>query len=140
MRFVLDCSVAMSWCFSDEADDYSDTVLDFLVDSEALVPSIWPLEVANVLVMAERRKRINEAQTMRLVELLESLPLVVDASTPDRAMGPILSLVREHQLSAYDAAYLELAMREGLPLATRDDKLTKAARSCGVVRLERKES
>lgn len=132
MGFVLDCSVTMSWCFADESDHYSDAVLDLLLGTEALVPSIWPLEVVNVLVVAERRKRINKAQAMRLVELLQSLPVVIDISTPERAMGPIHSLAREYKLSSYDAAYLELAMREGLPLATRDDQLTKVAKRCGV--------
>lgn len=132
MGFVLDCSVTMSWCFADESDHYSDAVLDLLSGTEALVPSIWSLEVVNVLVVAERRKRINKSQAMRLVELLQSLPVVIDASTAKRAMGPIHSLAREHELSSYDAAYLELAIREGLPLATRDDHLIKAAKHCGL--------
>ncbi|MBW1982232.1 MAG: type II toxin-antitoxin system VapC family toxin [Deltaproteobacteria bacterium] len=137
MRFVLDCSVTMSWCFADESDYYSDVVLDQLSKTEALVPSIWPLEVVNVLLVAERRKRINKAQAMRLVELLQSLPVAIDVSTAERATGSIHLLAREHKLSSYDAAYLELAMREGLPLATRDDQLARVAKRCGVEILER---
>jgi predicted nucleic acid-binding protein len=122
----------MSWCFADEADGYSDAVLDLLPEAEVLVPSIWPLEIANVLLVAERRKRINEAQLARLVELLRSLPVIVDGAALDRTMGAVLPLAREHKLSTYDAAYLELAMREGIPLATRDDRLVQAAHRCGV--------
>ncbi len=132
MRFVLDCSITMAWCFADEADEYADAVLDLLLGAEALVPAVWPLEVANVLLVAERRERINEAQLARLVELLRSLPVVVDSGTLDRVMGAVLPLAREHKLSAYDASYLELAMREGIPLASRDDRLIEAAYRCGV--------
>ena len=124
MRFVLDCSITMSWCFADEADGYA--------DAEAVVPSIWPLEVANVLIVAERRQRINGAQLARLVELPRSLPVIVDGVTLDRVMGAVLMLAREHKLSSYDAAYLELAMREGIPLASRDERLIEAAHRCGV--------
>ena len=132
MRFVLDCSVTMSWCFSDEVDDYGDAVLDLIAESEAVVPVIWPLEVSNVLLVAERRGRISEAQLVRLVELLGALPVSVDLTTSERAMGAILALARGHGLSAYDAAYLELAMREGVPIASRDEQLTTAAARCGV--------
>lgn len=131
MRFVLDCSVTMAWCFSDENDHYADTVLDRLADAEALVPSLWPLEVANVLLVAERRHRLTEAQATRFVDLIGALPITVDRNTPDYALGSILSLAREHALSSYDAAYLELAMRSGLALATRDATLMKAAKRCG---------
>jgi predicted nucleic acid-binding protein len=99
--------------------------------AEALVPAIWPLEVATCLLVAKRRKRINEAQLARLVELLRSLPVIVDRGTLDRVMGAVLPLAREYKLSAYDAAYLELAMREGIPLASRDDRLVEAAHRCG---------
>jgi predicted nucleic acid-binding protein len=122
----------MSWCFEDEAAPYTESVLDRLAGEEARVPAVWPLEVANVLLAAERRRRLTEAQSRRFVELLSTLPIHVDETTPARAMDGILSLAREQSLSAYDAAYLELAMREGLPIATRDLPLTEAARRCGV--------
>lgn len=130
--FALDCSIAMSWCFEDEATPKTDALLKLLAEKGAVVPSIWPLEAANVLLVAERNSRLNESQTLRLVNLLRSLPITVDESTSEQAMGNILSLGRSHHLSSYDAAYLELAIREGLPLATMDKKLIKAAKRCGV--------
>lgn len=130
--FVLDCSVAMTWCFGDETNPYSEAVLQDLADTGAVVPSIWLLEMANVLLVAERRKRISKAQSRRFVELLQALPIAVDDVSAARAWDGLLSLAREQQLSAYDAAYLELAMREGLPIATLDAALRKAAKRCGV--------
>lgn len=130
--FVLDCSVAMTWCFGDETNPYSEAVLQDLADTGAVVPSIWLLEMANVLLVAERRKRISKAQSRRFVELLQTLPIAVDDVSAARAWDGLLSLAREQQLSAYDAAYLELAMREGLPIATLDAALRKAAKRCGV--------
>ena len=133
-KFVLDCSVTMGWCFIDEASTYGDRVLDFLQTNGAgaVVPQLWSLEVANVLLVGERRGRLTTAQTTRAVTLLHSLPIVVDDLTARQGMGLILALGRECSLSSYDAAYLELAMREGLPLATTDNRLFNAAKSCGV--------
>ncbi len=131
-RFVLDCSVTMAWCFEDESNKYTEVVLDQLSDGEGIVPSLWPLEVANVLVVGERNKRLTKAQSLRFVELLSDLPIIVDKSTSKKALTGILSLAREHSLSSYDAAYLELAMREDLPIATQDLSLKKAAVKCGV--------
>ena len=128
--FVLDCSVGMAWCFEDEADRYADGVLDRLVEESALVPPLWPLEIANVLVVVERRRRLRRSDSARFLELVGALPIEVDTATPDPSH--LLALAREHGLSAYDAAYLALAMREGIPLATRDRALGKAARLCGV--------
>lgn len=131
-RFVVDASVAMAWCFEDEADTYADSVLDLLADSEALVPSIWPLEIANVLLVAERRKRLTEADSLRFVELLRNLPITIDHESSERALSEVLFLGRQQALSSYDASYLELAMREGVALATRDGVLRKASEKCGV--------
>lgn len=136
MSFVLDCSVAVSWCFEDEANGLADRALHMLASQEALVPALWPLEVANVLLVSERRKRLTEADVMRFVELLRELPIVVDESTTSRAMRDVIALAREHDLSSYDASYLELAVREGLPLATLDKALAKVARRCGVALVE----
>ena len=130
--FVLDCSVAVAWCFGDETNSYTEAALQDLADSGAVVPSIWPLEMANVLLVAERRKRISKAQSRRFFELLQTLPIAVDEVSAARAWNGVLSLAREQHLSAYDAAYLELAMREGLPIATRDNALRKAAMRCGI--------
>ena len=131
-HFVVDCSVVMAWCFEDEADEYADSVLDRLTVSEAVVPSIFALEVANVLLVGERKNRLTEADSSRFIEMLRELPIIVDQETSDRAMAEILAVGREQSLSSYDAAYLELAMREGVALATQDKILRKAARSCGV--------
>lgn len=136
-RFVVDCSVVMAWCFEDEADQYADSILDLLTDSEAIVPSIWPLEVANVLLVAERRKRLTEADSMQFIKLLKELPISIDEESPARALSEILSVGRQHGLSAYDSAYLDLAMREGSELATRDEGLIKASLKCGVRILNR---
>jgi predicted nucleic acid-binding protein len=122
----------MAWCFEDEADAYADSVLDLLADSEAVVPCIWPLEVANVLLVAERRKRLTEAASLQFAGLLSELPITIDYESSDRALSGILFLGRQQGLSSYDAAYLELAMREGIALATRDNRLRKVSRKCGV--------
>lgn len=134
-RFILDCSVAMAWCFEDEADGYADAVLDGLVEGTAVVPSHWRLEVANVLLVAQRRGRLKEADSTRFLELLGALPIEVDSETGARAFGAILSLGREHGLSSYDAAYLELAMRDSVPLASLDQRLGLAAEGAGVALL-----
>ncbi len=130
--FVLDCSVAVAWCFGDETHPYSEAVLQDLADTGAVAPSIWPLQMANVLLVAERRKRISKAQSRRFVELLRTLPIAVDDVSVARAWDGLLPLALEQQLSAYDDAYLELAMREGLPIATLDNALRKAAKRCSV--------
>jgi predicted nucleic acid-binding protein len=134
-RFVLDCSTTMAWCFEDEADPRADTVLASMATHEAIVPSLWPLEVANVLAICERRGRITSAEIARFLQMLGNLPIVVDSETATRAFGEILSLARTEQLSAYDAAYLELAVREGCPLATLDATLAASSDKLGVGRL-----
>lgn len=131
-RFVIDCSVVMAWCFVDEADEYADSVLDMLASAEAVAPSIWALEVANVLLVGERRNRLKEADSARFIELLRELHITADNETADHALREILSIGRVQGLSSYDAAYLELAMRHGLALATRDNALRRAAKKFGV--------
>jgi predicted nucleic acid-binding protein len=130
--FVLDGSVCLAWCFHDEASAYADAVAARFPAIQALVPSVWPLEVANALLMGERRKRSTEADTVHWLEFLRSLPVKVDDETQSRAWSDTLSLARTHRLSVYDAAYLELALRRGLPLATLDDKLKDAAVAVGI--------
>lgn len=132
MALVVDCSVTMAWCFEDEVTPYAEAVLDRLRDEEAVVPAIWPLEVANVLLVAERHQRIREAQTVRFTQLLQSLPITIEGESLPGALGAILSLGRECGLSAYDAAYLEVAARRGLAFATQDKRLIAAARRLGV--------
>jgi len=131
-RFVVDNSVVMAWCFEDEDGDYASGILERLVDGEALVPGVWPLEVANVLLVAERNRRLGEADSTRFVSLLSQLPIVVETEAPQRVMAEILALAREHKLSSYDASYLDLAMRSGLPIATLDSSLKRAASKCQV--------
>jgi predicted nucleic acid-binding protein len=130
--FVLDCSVAMAWCFEDECDRYADAVLGSLGRTEAVVPAIWPLEIANVLLVAERGKRLKKADTARFVELLGGLPIVVEWVSSESVLTRVLAGGREFRLSSYDAAYLELAMRQGLALATRDKALKSACKRGGV--------
>ena len=132
MNLVLDCSVTMGWCFEEESNEYPDRVLDALENGEALAPSVWPLEVANVLVMAEVRGRLKEGESTRFLELVKSLPIFVEEVSLPRATGAVLALARELRLSVYDASYLELAMRSGVPLATGDQSLAAAASEVGV--------
>lgn len=132
MNFVLDASVALSWCFEDEGGDYAVGVLDALRSSEAVVASLWPLEMANGLVVAERRGRVDGAGAARFMELVLSLPIVVDPVSPSRTFNVTHALARTHGLSAYDAAYLEVALRQGVPMATLDARLRSAAAAEGV--------
>lgn len=132
MQFVLDCSVAISWCLVDEDNDYANSILTIMPDSEAFVPGIWSLEIANVLLVAERRSRMTQEQSEEAIALLQSLLIQVDTATDTNALGPTLIIGRQEGLAAYDAAYLELALRLGLPLATIDTRLAEAASRCGV--------
>jgi len=127
--FVVDNSVVMSWCFQDQANDYADAILGQLVDTTAYAPSVWPLEVVNVLLAAERRDYISEADSVRFVNLLSQLPIVVQYEGPGKGMKDLLALARAHDLSSYDASYLDLAMKKGLPLATLDKELRHAAKA-----------
>ncbi|MBU1172198.1 MAG: type II toxin-antitoxin system VapC family toxin [Proteobacteria bacterium] len=133
--FVVDNSIVMAWCFDDETNEKTEGILDRLTESTAFAPSIWPLELGNVLCVAERRKRIGEADSARFIALLSALPIIVEQETPDRMLKEIVALARNHQLSTYDASYLDLAMRKGLPLATQDKNLIKAARRSKVILL-----
>ena len=130
--FVIDNSVVMTWCFKDETSQYADLVLDRLEVSDGFVPSIWPLEVCNVLLVAERKNRIGEADSARFIALLSELPIIVEQEPPERMINEIFALARKHKLSSYDASYLDLAMRKGLPIATLDEKLIAAAKRCKV--------
>lgn len=130
--FVLDGSVALAWYFRDETDPYADAVAAAFPGVRAFVPVIWPLEVANAVLMGERRKRSTAAQAAKWLSYVNSLPIEIDDATTARAWTEVLSLARAHQLSAYDATYLELALRRGLPLASLDGGLKTAARAVGV--------
>jgi len=130
--FVVDNSVVMSWCFKDETNQYADAVLDRLSEATAFVPSIWPLEVVNVLLAAERKRRLNEADSVRFITLLSQLPIMVEHERPERIMKDLLALARANNLSSYDASYLNLSMRKGFPLATLDTRLREAAKKTEV--------
>lgn len=130
--FVLDASVTMAWCFEDEATPETWALLDRLAAEGAIVPGLWALEVGNILTQAERRNRTTAARVRQFVEQLDTLPIRVDDETASRALGEILALARAEKLTTCDAAYLELAMRRGLPLATRDNELRGSANRNGV--------
>lgn len=130
--FVLDCSVALAWCFPDEKADYPQSVLEALIGTPAIVPGLWPLEVANCLLVGERRKRCTQSDTTTWLSFLRSLPISIDPETSNRAFSDGMNLARSHRLSAYDGAYLELALRLGAPLATLDDKLRSAMTAVGI--------
>jgi predicted nucleic acid-binding protein len=132
MPVVIDASVAIAWSLEDEGGEHADRVAALVEESGAVVPQLWGLEVANVLLMAERRNRITKAFVQAVLADLRDLPIDVDPETFGRAGSEILELARVHSLSVYDAAYLELALRRGLPLATQDKSLLMAAAAAGV--------
>jgi predicted nucleic acid-binding protein len=125
--FVLDGSVTMVWGFEDEADDYAEAILDRMPDLQAYVPALWHLEVVNALIVGERRGRTTTADVAHFLAILGAFPITVDDETTTRAWADTMHLARAHNLSAYDAAYLELAIRRGLSIATLDDRLRAAA-------------
>lgn len=130
--FVLDCSIAMTWCFEDEATPATDALLEWVRDEGAIVPMLWHLEIGNVLLQAERRGRVTSADLSARLELIATLPITTDDETSSRALREVLALARTETLTTYDAAYLELAMRRGLPLATKDRPLQRAGKRVGI--------
>lgn len=130
--FILDCSIAVAWCFEDEASEICDALLERVRDEGAFVPSLWYLELGNVMIQAERRGRIMPADVSIRLELIGDLPIVIDNETSPRALHEILALARAQNLTTYDATYLELAIRRGLPLATNDKRLRSAGMNAGV--------
>jgi predicted nucleic acid-binding protein len=129
---VIDSAMALAWFLPGEATEATNAVLDLVARSAALAPGLWPLEIANVLVMAERRRRITQAQRSQALMSLGDLPITIDQETAGRAWGAIIDLAQAQGLTVYDATYLELALRSGLPLATLDAALARAARATGV--------
>lgn len=135
MKFVLDASVALLWLVpqtNPAGVDYADAVLTALKESQAVVPSLFALEIANVVAKVESKGIVSEADSQRFITLLGQLNMATDPATMAHALGGTLNLARRYKLSAYDAAYLELALRTGLPLATLDADLSKAAATSGV--------
>jgi predicted nucleic acid-binding protein len=129
---VIDSSAALSWCFEDESSPESDALFERVRDQGGVVPGFWHLEVANVLLQAERRGRITTGDVAMRLELIAELPITTDNETTARAWREILALARAEGLTTYDATYLELAVRRGLPLQTKDAALITAAKRTGV--------
>ena len=133
MTFILDCSVAMTWFFEHEASPETDKLLDTLAGKDvAVVPLHWLLEITNVLLAAEASKKKKAAESAEFLALLEKLAIEPDTETVHCAATATLALGRKHRMTSYDAAYLELAMRRGLALATLDGNLREAAMAEGV--------
>lgn len=126
--FVLDCSVTMAWCFTDERTPATAALQDRMTTEAAVVPAHWFLEVGNVLVMAEKHKRIVARDAAQFLALLHILDIRADHETGPRTFDHLMPLCRNHGLTTYDAAYLDLAMRTHLPLATLDKDVRKAAK------------
>lgn len=131
MTFVLDNSVVTGWYLSDQATAYSESIALRLEGAKALVPSLWQLELANVLKTACTRGKLSLDSARQILDALSQLPIEIDAS-PTPGQRQMFELAMRYQLSSYDAAYLDLAMRHGLPLATQDQQLKKAALAAGV--------
>ena len=130
-RFVLDCSVSAAWCLQEAGSETAEKILGLMSGADVLVPSLWLVEMANVLVVAQRRGRISPADAVRAENLLRVLPIRIDPVRHDD-LSRLRAIAVEHGLTAYDAGYLEIAMRNRLPLATLDKGLRRAANKAGV--------
>lgn len=137
MPFVLDSSVALAWLLPDENNDAADALVDRLESEAAVVPAIWRLEVGNVLLMARRRERLTDKDVERLVAVLVTLPVEQEPAPDDEGLTKLMRIAREHGLTSYDAAYVEVAHRRGIPLATLDQKLSAACAAANVEVLPR---
>jgi len=136
MRFVIDNSVVMRWLFGDGAPEdlgYATRTLGLLKQEGAfaVVPSVWPLEVGNVIARAEAKNLLQEARSAEFLGILQDMNIEIDQRSNQHALGDTFQLARRYRLSTYDASYLELALREGLPLATNDEHLKKALIKAG---------
>jgi predicted nucleic acid-binding protein len=135
MNFVLDASMALAWCFDDEGGDTAIAALEQLRSDEAVVPAIWPLEVTNGLRTAEGKGRLSPRAAAQALSMLAALPVAIEPLARLRAFETTFRHARTRELSSYDASYLELAARLGVPLATLDGRLAQAARDEGVAGL-----
>lgn len=134
MKLVLDASMALAWLFERDKSDEAkcaDQALLAVADMETVVPHLWYTEVANALLVAERRHVVNEAQVIDYLSRLSHLPIITDDVTPENRRDNVMALAREHGLTAYDATYLELALRTNAMLATFDNKLIVAMEHAG---------
>ena len=130
--FVVDCSIAISWFLEDESDSASDSLLEILAIGEAVVPAIWPFEFTNALMMAEKRQRIKPQDISLIMAEASKLPIRVEEGPKMTGWQSLVALGREFSLTTYDAAYLEAALRLGIPLATKDVRLSRAARCLSI--------
>ncbi len=130
--FVLDCSVSIAWCLSDEYSEYADKVLNLLVKEQAVVPALWHLEVMNILQIAQQRKRIKKTQIPIILEKLNQLNIRTDKTAINIGNVDFANLIQKYQISSYDSTYLEIAQREKLPLATLDNKIKTVANKLGL--------
>ncbi|MCW5699607.1 MAG: type II toxin-antitoxin system VapC family toxin [Rhodospirillales bacterium] len=133
---VIDCSVTVAWFLSDERSDGADRILDHVVNRSACVPTLWLIEVGNVLLVAERRRRISTTNRKRALNYLRDLPIVTEETSAQQAWGSMINLAETYRLSLWDATYLNLAMERGFPLASFDKALRAAAIECGVELLD----
>jgi len=131
-RLVVDSSAICSLCFDDEANAATEPLLEQLALGDVWVPALFLWEVANVLLMAERRQRLSQAQRVEALRTIEDLGLMVDRPDPGVIWHDGIQLASQTGLTSYDAAYLELAMRLGTPLATQDKALQQACLKLGV--------
>jgi predicted nucleic acid-binding protein len=130
---VLDASVTISWCIEEERNKATEAILDsFAQGSNALVPSLWVWEVSNVLLMAQRAGKLDSVRRHQQIALLRKLPISIDEDAHKQAWNDTTTLASTHNLTIYDASYLELALRQGLPLGTLDKNLRKAAKEIGI--------
>ncbi len=135
MSLVLDPSLTLSWYFEDERTAAADDVLDQVVDDGAVVPALWRIEVLNAFQMGIRRKRLDSTFRNTALAKLGAMSIVVDTDSDAQAWLTTLQLSDRFRLTAYDAVYLELAQRRGLPLATLDKELRAAGATLGVTLL-----
>lgn len=132
MPFVLDTSVTLAWLFPDEDEKALDEIADRLVTDTAYAPAIWPLEVTNALLTASRRGRIADKDIDEIIEQVARLPVTVETTDPHTVFTEIPGLARAHNLTSYDAAYFELAIRRQLPVATLDRRLRECCDAAGI--------
>jgi predicted nucleic acid-binding protein len=135
--FVLDASMALAWCFREEATDASEKLLRRMDAESAIVPAWWFIEIVNVLAIAERKGRLKSSEARSFIEILGLFTLEVDNEAPGLAFTHLYPLCRQYSLTSYDAVYLELSLRRQLPLATLDAHLAKTAKKLGVPIIER---
>jgi predicted nucleic acid-binding protein len=133
MPFVIDASITAAWLLPDEKNSLAEQCLDAFESDHALVPGIWRYETRNLMLIAERRQRLSPQETQAALEVVARYPIHQD-TVPEEAA--IVRLARKHALTFYDAAYLELALRRGVPLATLDARLGRAARAETIPEME----